>query len=192
MNAAGDWTALFWRFLPAAEADVEVMLSRDADSRLSRRESDAVQEWLRSGRGFHIIRDHPEHNGILAGLWGARRGTLPDMRRLIEGWNVEDRWSDQQFLNAAVYPRIANDCLVHDEFSVGVPFPTARADGEFAGASVDEHDVPDARQVAILREAIARRTFFAERNRLKRLAFRLRIWPPSPATIRRARRLLGR
>jgi hypothetical protein len=30
----GDWKALFWRFEPAGEPDVDVMISRDCDSRL--------------------------------------------------------------------------------------------------------------------------------------------------------------
>ena len=33
----GDWTSMFWRFEPASEPDVEVMISRDTDSRLTYR-----------------------------------------------------------------------------------------------------------------------------------------------------------
>ena len=73
----GDWTAMFWRFYPASEPDVDVMISRDTDSRLNSRESNAVHEWLNSGKAFHIMRDHPQHGiEILGGMWGVR-GKLP-------------------------------------------------------------------------------------------------------------------
>lgn len=33
----------------------------------------AVDEWLESGKMFHVMRDHPGHNmHILCGMWGAR------------------------------------------------------------------------------------------------------------------------
>ena len=59
MSEPGDWTSLFWRFHPAGETDVDVMISRDTDSRLSAREVAAVQEWLSSAADVHIMRDHP-------------------------------------------------------------------------------------------------------------------------------------
>ena len=61
MNEQGNWSGMFWRFLPASDTDVEVMVSRDTDSRLSEREKAAVEEWLESDKGFHIMRDHPAH-----------------------------------------------------------------------------------------------------------------------------------
>ena len=42
------WRGMFWRFWPAAEADVEVLLVRDLDCRLGHREAGAVLEWLGS------------------------------------------------------------------------------------------------------------------------------------------------
>ena len=42
------WRGMFWRFYPAAESDVEVLLVRDVDCRLNRREAGAVLEWLGS------------------------------------------------------------------------------------------------------------------------------------------------
>ena len=48
---------------------------RDADSRLSRRDFCAVEEWLKSGKMFHVLRDHPSHSNfpISGGLWGGNR-----------------------------------------------------------------------------------------------------------------------
>ena len=73
MGVDGNWTGMFWRFYPAGENDVDVMLSRDADSRLCKREAAAVDEWLASGKDFHIMRDHPYHNTlILGGMWESK------------------------------------------------------------------------------------------------------------------------
>ena len=40
---------------------MDVVLSRDADSPLTTRESTAVMEWYESDYTFHLMRDHPWH-----------------------------------------------------------------------------------------------------------------------------------
>ena len=76
MNEKGDWTGMFWRFL-AADHLSDIVLSRDTDSRLNKREKAAVDEWLNSDKDFHIMRDHPYHaTEILGGMWGCRNGIL--------------------------------------------------------------------------------------------------------------------
>ena len=50
-----------WRFLPAGDATVSVMASRDLDSPLTLRERAAIDEWLSSNLSFHCMRDHPFH-----------------------------------------------------------------------------------------------------------------------------------
>ena len=58
-------------FLAAEDPDVDVMLSRDADSRLHIRDKAAVEEWLESDKKFHIMRDNCQHGWrICGGLWG--------------------------------------------------------------------------------------------------------------------------
>ena len=52
---------------------VEVALFRDLDSRPSRREMEAVEEWMLSKHVVHVMRDHPGHDmPILAGMWGVK------------------------------------------------------------------------------------------------------------------------
>ena len=34
MNESGDWSGMFWRFLPASESVVSVLICRDRDSRV--------------------------------------------------------------------------------------------------------------------------------------------------------------
>ena len=58
---------MFWRFLPASEGDLEVVIVRDADSQLSDRKALAVEEWLDSEKRFHIMHDHPFHVSLILG-----------------------------------------------------------------------------------------------------------------------------
>jgi hypothetical protein len=63
-----------WRFEPIDDPEVEIMMSRDCDSRITEREKLAVDEWLNSDKIFHIMRDHPHHEfRILSGMFGTRK-----------------------------------------------------------------------------------------------------------------------
>jgi hypothetical protein len=67
-----------WRFLASDDTTVDWFVCRDADSRLNCQELIAVDEWLRSGRPFHVMRDHIYHMElILAGMWGGAAGVIP-------------------------------------------------------------------------------------------------------------------
>lgn len=68
---------MFWRFLVADDDRVDRYIVRDTDSRLNARDRLAVEEWIRSGTGFHIIRDHNCHcKDVSGGMWGAKRGVV--------------------------------------------------------------------------------------------------------------------
>lgn len=144
MEDEGDWTGMFWRFLPASDPSVEVMLSRDTDSRLNQREKEAVEEWLSSDKSFHIMRDHPYHaTAILGGMWGCKYPALKDMDKLMSNYSKGDFWQvDQNFLRDVVYHKVKDDCMVHDEFFEKKPFPSARSDKNFVGMGFDENDEP--------------------------------------------------
>ena len=120
-----NWTGMFWRFLSACDPDVDMMISRDADSRLTKREKFAVDEWVSSDFQFHIMRDHPYHSvPILGGMWGVKRGILSNIGSLIQDFQKGDFLGvDQNFLGQHVYPIVKNDSLVHDEFFERKPFP---------------------------------------------------------------------
>lgn len=150
MNEQGDWNGMFWRFYPASDSDVEVMISRDADSRLTEREKLAVDEWLASDKDFHIMRDHPAHGtAILGGMWGAKSGSIPEMKSLILQYSKGNFWQvDQNFLKEKIYPIVKHNSYVHDEFFEKKPFPSIRKDGtdkngnpiHFVGEPVNEND----------------------------------------------------
>jgi hypothetical protein len=144
----------FWRFLPASDRELDILLVRDIDSRLSKREVLAVQEWIKSGKRFHIMRDHPFHiQLIMAGMWGCRGNILYNLPRLVWLWRLmrlitgqrahrKGKGQDQVFLSQMVYPRIKNDVLIHSEYvcfegEQVCPFPSPRKDFEFVGEIIN-------------------------------------------------------
>jgi hypothetical protein len=140
MGRAQLYAGGFWRFLAAADPSVALMISRDADSRLTMREAAAVEEWISSGASFHIMRDHPGHlTPVMAGMWGCRCDRLRDIESLINGWRNQWKYgSDQHFLAKVIYPRMKGDLLVHSEVVAFTgeeprPFPTPRVGLEFVG-----------------------------------------------------------
>lgn len=142
-DEAGDWRGMFWRFEAASDPSIEVMLSRDCDSRLNHREAAAVNEWLESDKSFHIMRDHPFHRTeILGGMWGVRDGLLHNMKELIDGFEKGDYWQvDQDFLKT-IYHKVRDAACVHDEFFEKLPFPTRRKGKFFVGQAFNESDEP--------------------------------------------------
>lgn len=142
----GNWTGMFWRFYPMSEEGAGVMISRDCDSRLSKREKLAVDEWLNSDKGFHIMRDHNYHGTeILGGMFGCKNGVINDVRGLIENYVKGNFWQvDQNFLREKIYPIVKNNSMIHDEFfeynNDKQNFPSERKNYEFVGDSFDEND----------------------------------------------------
>ena len=153
VDEPGNWAGMFWRFSAISDLDVDVMLSRDTDSRLTYREKAAVDEWLESDKLFHIMRDHPEHNThILGGMWGARKPILQDMDQLISSYTKGDFWQvDQNFLREVVVPRVEHTLHIHDEFFSRSPFPTTRHGDEFVGQVFDESEQTIQEHIEILR-----------------------------------------
>lgn len=124
MGKDGDWTSMTWRFLACSDEDIDIMICRDADSRLTHREKLSVDEWVNSDKGFHIIRDSPYHNTlILGGMWGSKKGVINNMKDMINADNPGNFWqSDQTFLREKIYPLIKDNVMVHDEFLKYEPF----------------------------------------------------------------------
>jgi hypothetical protein len=135
MPEDGDWTGMFWRFLAASDPHVEVMLSRDCDSRLWFREKAAVDEWLASDKDFHIMRDNPQHTApIMGGMWGVRGNLLSNLEEKIDACTKGDFWQvDQNFLAQEVYPSVVDTAFVHDPFFEDKPFPYSRDENHFVG-----------------------------------------------------------
>ncbi|MDB4837439.1 hypothetical protein OAH87_03120 [Marinomonas sp.] len=117
-NAFASLPGTMWRFLALDDAEVELVICRDADSVISIRERAIVQEWLQSDFSAHIIRDFPSHcELLLAGLFALKNGVVHSvgdaMLSFLEG-NKVGRYTDQQFLRSFIWPQIKGVALTHD------------------------------------------------------------------------------
>lgn len=153
---------MMWRFEAIDDTEVEIIMSRDTDTRILPREVKAVEEWINSNKIFHIMRDHPYHtSSILGGMFGTRK--IPE----IDNWKVimdnfkqeGDIWYDQHFLNNYIYPLIKNNCLVHSSFhkieNFAENFPLEYDnDFRFVGEYVYEDESRNLEIVEILRKSM--------------------------------------
>lgn len=147
-----------WRFLINDNPWYTRYIVRDADSRFTDREKYAVEEWIASGKKFHIMRDHPNHRDpIMAGMWGAMKGAVPEMGGLIQKYAPNDLGygTDQCFLREIILPKVKDDCCIHDS---GSPHKNAeclnfpkRVTQRFVGERMDENDTPNAQDAVFIK-----------------------------------------
>jgi protein O-GlcNAc transferase len=120
---------MMWRFEAIDDPEVEIMMSRDTDTRFWLREILAVEEWLQSGKLFHIMRDHPFHNSkISGGMFGTRKiPQIKNWKTLIDNYDVNKSYNfvhnnvlnygnDQLFLEEYIYPKIKDNSIIHASF----------------------------------------------------------------------------
>lgn len=116
---AEQWPGAMWRFLALDDREAARVIFRDADSVISQREARAVAEWEESGKLFHTMRDAGTHTELMmAGLWGAVAGSVPEMYAKIEAYvskPLESRhFADQFFLRGQVWPYACQSLCAHD------------------------------------------------------------------------------
>lgn len=139
MDKTNHKNPMVWRFFVASDPKVERYIVRDIDSRLSARERAAVIEWIRSGRKFHIMRDHPSHSAypISGGMWGGTRDAIPSMKSLIGMVKSSSYLADMNFLNKVMWARAKTSLWQNDAFSCkqynAAPFPVKRIGLEHIG-----------------------------------------------------------
>jgi len=116
-NDNPDWTFTTKRFLPMSEDGIERIIFRDTDSRFSKREVDAVNEWIGSEKYLHIMKDHPYHGNfpILAGMFGIVGGLIPDVENLLNlAKNVPEQYHyDQIFLQKYIWNIFKNKMVIY-------------------------------------------------------------------------------
>lgn len=117
MKDEGDWRGLVWRFLAASDSSADIVISRDTDSRIHKREVEAVKAWLNSDKKFHIMRDHQYHSvPILGGMWGVKGDFIREVARELSLYkNDGQKQFDQYFLRDIIFDKVVHDSKVHDE-----------------------------------------------------------------------------
>jgi hypothetical protein len=155
------------RFYAIDEPEVDLMMVRDADSRIHWKDRWAIRDFLRRPHYHaHAIRDSPMHKSeMLGGLWGIRKSAGLNIRDLYSTYVQDMRAGprnghDQCFLTDVVYPLVRTGLLVHYscgqflrlEAAVEFPFEGWADDHYFCGAVVlgpfvDIPEPPAARRV---------------------------------------------
>lgn len=112
------------RFQAMGDPSVDVMIVRDADSRVYDRDAACITEFLNDSEYIlHIVRDHLCHRFVmLGGMWAIRRPALIYAPALLAPVHMESGkhyGMDQDFLRDHVYKPIIGQCpecvLIHDE-----------------------------------------------------------------------------
>tara|TARA_R100000005_G_scaffold25600_1_gene11354 strand:- start:1831 stop:2493 length:663 start_codon:yes stop_codon:yes gene_type:complete len=141
-NREANWKGMYWRFEAISDPDVEVMLVRDTDSRFSAREVAAVDEFLKSDKKMHIMRDHPCHRYfVMPGMFGVKKGILDNMVDLCASFGQSDQYGTDYAFFDHLRPAIPSHLiLTHDPFTSKIDFPTPREGLEYVGRVFDEND----------------------------------------------------
>lgn len=140
------------RFYAIDEPGVDLMLVRDADSRIHWKDRWAIQEFIDTPRFVaHTIRDNIEHTArLMGGLWGIRKSAGLHIRSAYASY-VEDETlghrhaHDQNFLLDVIYPKVRDRLLVHyshDRKFAGeyaIPFPFEWSSDCFCGKIESGH-----------------------------------------------------
>lgn len=137
------------RFFAIDEPGVEVMMVRDADSRIHWKDRWAIQDFLQKTEYVaHTIRDNVVHNApIMGGLWGLRKSSGLNIRQMYEQFKDgsfldQPKGHDQYFLMQCIYPAVVSKLLVHYsngrlfQEEHGVEFPFAWSSDLFCGQDV--------------------------------------------------------
>ena len=124
--------SMMWRMLPIWTINVERVMCRDVDSLPTPRERRAIETWIGSGKAVSSLHDSVSHSGdILMGGMVAFRSewvnhrifSWQEMINKAEGFGIDlDRHgSDQQLLNALIYPSaaLAGEIVSEDKLSLG-------------------------------------------------------------------------
>src|SRR6218665_1104567 len=155
----------FWRYLVTIDKTVDYFLIRDADSRISDRDSAAVNDWMQETDipALHCVRDHPKHADfpIVDGLFGGR---ISKLRSRLNGKNLLDivqefyantsgalmdyaandkRKEPEDILNDILWSMLHEDALCQDSVSCEKwnntrSFPVKREREEYLGQKFDE------------------------------------------------------
>ena len=107
-----------WRFEAIDAPEVELMMSRDVDTQILLREKLAVEEWIKSGKLLHIMRDHPWHRYyIQGGMFGVRKSDISWIDKIESQCSKGNYNYDQIFLSDVIYPLYKDNSIIHASFN---------------------------------------------------------------------------
>ena len=114
--------AMFWRLFAAFEPENEIVIFRDSDSRFVKCELVMVNDWLASGKKFHVMRwDYSRIVSVMGGLWGLR-GDISELRepvkKFLESAKSWSKGADERFLHKNLPPKMKGKVYVNELYSL--------------------------------------------------------------------------
>jgi hypothetical protein len=108
------------RFYAIDEPSVDLMMVRDADSRIHWKDRWAIREFDRQSQFVaHTIRDNIQHTAdMMGGLWGIRKSAGLNLHAEYASYKEDAEKGhrnghDQNFLSDVLYPKLMGRMLVH-------------------------------------------------------------------------------
>ncbi len=108
------------RFYAIDEPQVDLMMLRDADSRIHWKDRWAIRDFVRQPQFVaHTIRDNIEHTAdMMGGLWGIRKSAGLNLHTEYASYKEDAEKGhrnghDQNFLSDVLYPKLVGRMLVH-------------------------------------------------------------------------------
>lgn len=108
------------RFYAIDEEGVDLMMVRDADSRIHWKDRWAIRQFAQQPQFVaHTIRDNIEHTAdMMGGLWGLRKSSGLNMHTEYASYKEDAEKGhrnghDQNFLSDVIYPKVVGRMLVH-------------------------------------------------------------------------------
>lgn len=148
INESENYASSLWRFRAIFLPGASHIIFRDSDSRLTQREAIATNEWIKSEKTVHIMKDHPNHESeIMAGMCGLY---APDLKlnknKLLKYRFLNYYGVDQDFLRREIYKKNYSK-LIHDSINLNEEksknfIPRAHS-MEFVGEVFDENEMPN-------------------------------------------------
>lgn len=152
---------MFWRYAAADDIRFTHVIFRDADSRISRREAAAVEEWVKSGQIAHSLRDNPAHENVplLGGGWGVKTGQV-NMAAALANWTRREGYGDDEaFLHHLIWPQVRFSLMRHTHVvreGFERPWPDILSHWHFGERVAPHHDLK-IRSVVLSPEHYAKR-----------------------------------
>lgn len=154
------WQCKFTRLEIMFDEEIDIFIIRDLDSRFSHREVQATNEWIKSDKVFHIMRDHKRHTALIMGCaYGGKKGFLNKnylecsyeawIYQLSNGMHKGEKYckkhgkSDQGYLAHNIWPLIKDKALIHDDRNLtgnDLRFTLPNKRGRFIGQQFNERN----------------------------------------------------
>ena len=123
-NMSNHWLTtndkMMWRNLAIDDDSLDIVCIRDCDGWLSYREKVILEDWIKSDKDMHIIRDHCWHAGkIGGGLWGRKNSLKLNIEEKMKEYFVKNKThkshsgEDQDFLTDNFYEKYRENTQVY-------------------------------------------------------------------------------